>query len=79
MNRKKTQLLAGALVGIPLFAFAFLGSGGGPLFTKVASAGYGQDKVEVCHKGRKTLIIGAPAANAHFGHGDTAGACAAAE
>jgi hypothetical protein len=35
----------------------------------------GQDKVSVCHKGRKTLTVGAPAEDAHLGHGDTPGAC----
>jgi hypothetical protein len=32
-------------------------------------------KVNVCHKGRKTLTIDASAENAHLGHGDTSGDC----
>src|SRR5690606_38081850 len=32
-------------------------------------------KVLVCHKGRKTLSIGAPALWAHLAHGDSRGAC----
>jgi hypothetical protein len=35
----------------------------------------GQDKVTVCHKGKKTLTVGAPAKDAHLGHGDSPGAC----
>jgi hypothetical protein len=48
--------------------------------TSVASAGpkgkkEGQNKVEVCHKGKKTLLIPEPAVAAHIGHGDTVGPC----
>ncbi|HEX2192666.1 MAG TPA: hypothetical protein VHH09_05690 [Acidimicrobiales bacterium] len=32
-------------------------------------------RVEVCHKGMKTLTLPAPAADAHLRHGDTAGRC----
>lgn len=32
-------------------------------------------KVTVCHKGKKTLTVGAPAEEAHARHGDTPGAC----
>jgi hypothetical protein len=35
----------------------------------------GQDKVTLCHKGRKTLTVGARAQAAHLGHGDSPGAC----
>ena len=38
-------------------------------------ASNGQDKVEICHKGKNTLSIGAPAVEAHLAHGDTIGAC----
>ena len=31
----------------------------------------------VCHKGRKTLELPAPAVRAHLGHGDQRGACPA--
>lgn len=39
------------------------------------SGGEGQEKVVVCHKGRKTLEVAAPAVDAHLGHGDTPGPC----
>src|SRR5215213_1751419 len=37
--------------------------------------GGGQKKVTLCHKGTKTLTVGAPALDAHLRHGDTRGAC----
>lgn len=37
--------------------------------------GQGQEKVVLCHKGKKTLAVAAPAAEAHFRHGDTRGRC----
>jgi hypothetical protein len=37
--------------------------------------GQGQDKVVLCHKGKKTLEVAKPAADAHLGHGDTRGPC----
>ncbi len=41
-----------------------------------ASGGEDQEKVMVCHKGKKTLTVGGPAADAHLRHGDALGACA---
>ncbi len=38
--------------------------------------GGGQPKVTLCHKGKKTLTVGAPAESAHLRHGDSLGACA---
>jgi hypothetical protein len=35
----------------------------------------GQEKVALCHKGKKTLTVGAPAKEAHLRHGDSLGAC----
>ena len=32
-------------------------------------------KESLCHKGKKTITIGAPAVRAHLAHGDTLGAC----
>jgi hypothetical protein len=32
-------------------------------------------KVTLCHKGKKTISIGASAVPAHLRHGDTLGAC----
>jgi hypothetical protein len=36
---------------------------------------YGKTKVTLCHKGKKTITVGAPAARAHLRHGDTLGPC----
>jgi hypothetical protein len=36
---------------------------------------YGKTKVTLCHKGKKTIKVGAPAAKAHLRHGDKLGAC----
>jgi hypothetical protein len=33
------------------------------------------EKVILCHKGRKTITVGAPAVPAHLAHGDILGAC----
>jgi hypothetical protein len=38
-------------------------------------SGSGQQKVMLCHKGKKTLTVGEPAKEAHLRHGDTLGAC----
>ena len=35
----------------------------------------GQDKVTLCHKGKNTITVGAPAVHAHLAHGDRLGAC----
>jgi hypothetical protein len=40
-----------------------------------ANGGEGQEKVTVCHKGKKTLTVGKPAQAAHERHGDTVGSC----
>jgi len=36
---------------------------------------YEADKVTICHKGKKTLVLPESAVSAHLGHGDTYGAC----
>jgi hypothetical protein len=36
---------------------------------------YGKTKVTLCHKGKKTITVGAPAAKAHLRHGDKLGPC----
>jgi len=64
--------MGGVIVAGVLVAFAFAGSAAS--FVNIAHAGYGQEKVLVCHKG-KTIEIASPAAQAHLNHGDTAGAC----
>jgi hypothetical protein len=43
-----------------------------------ANGGGGQQKITLCHKGKKTLTIGAPAQDAHLRHGDTLGVCQSA-
>jgi hypothetical protein len=37
--------------------------------------GGSQQKVTLCHKGKKSLTVGAPALDAHLRHGDLQGAC----
>ena len=44
-----------------------------------ASGGQAREKVTVCHKGQKTLRVGAPAQAAHVRHGDTVGPCSIEE
>jgi hypothetical protein len=69
------KILGGIVVGVPLAAFAFFGIGDTALFgSNVAEAGYGQEKVTICHDGN-TLTVGAPAVAAHVAHGDTVGPC----
>jgi len=53
-----------------------------PMLTGCVAATYsssppkeGEDKVVLCHKGKKTLEVAAPAADAHLGHGDVPGPC----
>ena len=41
----------------------------------VSVAQYGKTKVTLCHKGKKTLTVGAPAQKAHLRHGDKLGPC----
>jgi len=40
-----------------------------------ASKQYGKTKVTLCHKGKKTITVGAPAVKAHLRHGDKLGRC----
>lgn len=47
-------------------------AGGKP--KEVGHAG-GQHKVTLCHKGKNTITVGAPAVDAHLAHGDYRGAC----
>lgn len=34
-----------------------------------------EEKVSICHKGKKTLTLPRAAVDAHLGHGDTLGPC----
>lgn len=49
--------------------------------TTVGTTDSGADKVTICHRppgnpdNARTITVGEPAASAHLGHGDTAGAC----
>jgi hypothetical protein len=80
-NSRKTPRLAAALalaVGM-LLAFAALGgvglaqTAGGP-----GGKQYGKNKVEICHKGKRTIRVPQPAVKAHLKHGDTLGSCSSA-
>lgn len=47
-----------------------------PYYGKDAhDAGAGQERVLVCHKGKKTMELPAPALNGHLNHGDYRGPC----
>ncbi len=43
--------------------------------TDEAEGGGGQEKVTLCHKGKNTITVGAPAEAAHLRHGDIKGPC----
>jgi hypothetical protein len=88
---RKLQLALVAVLTAALFlsvaALASVGKGkpGKPGKGKNASAAqyqygpsgkqYGKTKVTLCHKGKKTITVGAPAAKAHLRHGDKLGRC----
>jgi len=55
------------------------GKGGQPESAYRAGNEGGRRKVTVCHKGEKTLTVGAPAEDAHLRHGEDRGACGAAD
>ena len=80
-NSRKTSRIAAAaaLATGMLLAFAALG-GVGLAQTNGGPGGkqYGKKKVTLCHKGKKTIRVGAPAVKAHLKHGDTLGTCASA-
>jgi hypothetical protein len=69
---------------VAVVAFAVLGgtsfAGEAAKKPKPAKAQYGQynnaSKVTLCHKGKVTIRVGAPAVKAHQAHGDEVGACA---
>ncbi len=47
-------------------------------FATQNGGGAGQEKVTICHKGKNTITVGAPALDAHLRHGDKEGACSTA-
>ncbi len=74
MVKRIVQIGAALAIAAPLAAFAMTSAGGGTFLGNVASAGYGQSKVDMCHNGR-TVSVAAPAVPAHQAQGDTVGAC----
>jgi hypothetical protein len=50
-------------------------AGGKSIDEEEANVGGSQQKATLCHKGKKTLMVGAPAQDAHLSHGDTLGVC----
>ena len=65
------RLRSTARVVVALVAVA----GAGCTVAPPPGGGAGQDKVVLCHKGKKTIEVAAPAAEAHLRHGDTRGPC----
>lgn len=43
--------------------------------TPTPASGGSSGKVTLCHKGKNTITVGAPAVDAHLAHGDTLGPC----
>ncbi len=74
MGKRIVQIGAGLAVALPLTAFAITSTGGGTFLGNVSAAGYGQDKIDMCHNGH-TISVPAPAVPAHQAQGDTIGAC----
>ena len=66
MRTRQLLTLAVGLTGL---------AGLGCVATAPPAAGPGQDRVVLCHKGKKTLEVAEPAADAHLRHGDTVGPC----
>ena len=88
-SRTARLVLVAALSGVLVLSVAALAWAGAPAKGKgkgaTASASqyqygpsgkqYGKTKVTLCHKGKKTITVGAPAVKAHLRHGDRVGAC----
>ena len=51
------------------------GHGGDPYRRDAYEVGPGQDRVLVCHKGKKTMDLPPSALNGHLNHGDYRGPC----
>jgi len=72
-------LTATLLVSVVALAAPPPGKGKPPTAAKQqygpAGKQYGKTKVTLCHKGKKTITVGSPAARAHLRHGDTLGSC----
>ena len=66
MKDRRAMALAMALAGL---------LGMGCVATVHQAPGAGRETAVLCHKGKKTLEVAEPAAEAHLKHGDTRGPC----
>ena len=78
-SRKLRTAFAAALTTGLVVAFAAFG--GASIAQSAISAAqyqyqYGKQKVEICHKGKRTIKVAQPAVAAHQRHGDQLGTCA---
>jgi hypothetical protein len=84
-SRQARAAVATALIVVLVLAVAALagaspgkgkpGKPGKQAAPAAAQYQYGKTKVTLCHKGKKTITVGAPAVKAHLRHGDTLGPC----
>jgi hypothetical protein len=78
-RRPSSAVVVAVVAALAATAFAVFGGVGlaksGPGKANAAQGQYGK-KVEVCHKGKKTLKVSVHAWPAHKRHGDAAGTCA---
>ena len=70
---RSTRIVAHRLAG--LLVLAAVGCSGHAVPGPGPETAPGSNKVVLCHKGKKTLQVAAPAAQAHYDHGDTPGPC----
>ncbi|MEH6569274.1 MAG: hypothetical protein V7709_09370 [Halioglobus sp.] len=68
MNKLLSAILLLTLSGVSLTALA-------DDHEDDEGAGTDKEKVVLCHKGAKSISVGAPGLNAHMNHGDTEGYC----
>lgn len=78
-RRPSSAVVVAVVAALAAAAFAVFGGAGlaksGPDKANASQGQYGK-KVEVCHKGKKTLKVSVNAWPAHKRHGDAAGTCA---
>ena len=78
-RRPSSAVVVAVVAALAAAAFAVFGGVGlaksGPGKANASQGQYGK-KVEVCHKGKKTLKVSVNAWPAHKRHGDAAGTCA---
>lgn len=70
MNDKNTGVSKAA--GLPLLAVVVVLAVSG---CAAYGTPYHDDKVTICHKNKKTLVLPESAVSAHLGHGDSYGPC----